>query len=75
MFLDFTTHPSPHWHLSVSAVAGARAEHRTAASVVEIRAWVQAGFPAVSTFRTYTPASGVARHADITTSISGESTN
>lgn len=75
VFLDFTTHPTPHWHLSISAVSGARAEHRTAASIEEISAWVQAGFPAVGTFRTYTLASGVARHADITTPSSGESTN
>ncbi len=75
VFLDFMQYPRPHWHLSISAVSGLRRETRTAVSVEEIGAWVQAGFPAATAFRTYTLASVVARHAEITTPSSGESAN
>jgi len=50
-------------------------ETRTAVSLEEIAAWVQAGFPTATAFRTYTLASGIARHAEITTPSSGESAN
>jgi len=56
-------------------ISGLRRETRTAVSVEEIGAWVQAGFPAATAFRTYTLASVVARHAEITTPSSGESAN
>ena len=75
VFLDFMRYPHPHWHLSISRVTGRHLEHRTAVSVKEITAWVQAGFPTATAIRTYTLATGAARHAEITTDTSGESVN